>query len=131
MADDVLQQWLRVIDDDICAARACLSVTDPPVLPAAYHCQQAAEKIVKFLIAAQGGHPPKIHDIAALTKLLGEHPLADAVRPFAPFTVYGAAYRYPGFSLETEADEPTAAEVASWLAEINSVRTAMNQFLTP
>ncbi|HYG91016.1 MAG TPA: HEPN domain-containing protein [Azospirillum sp.] len=132
MVDDVLQQWIRVIDDDLGAVRACLSVKDPPVLPAAYHCQQAAEKIVKFLIAVRGDHPPKIHDIAALTKLLGEHPLADAVRSFSRFTVYGAAYRYPGAGfLESEADEPTAEDVASWLAEIEAVRAEIDRFLAP
>lgn len=129
MADDVLRQWLRVVDEDLRAIRGCLTGNDPAVLSAAYHCQQAAEKLVKFLIAAQGGHPPKIHDIAALTKLLGEHPLGSAVRSFARFTVYGAAYRYPGLSLEIEADEPTAADVASWLVEIEAVRTEVESFL--
>ena len=50
--------------------------------------------------------------------------------PLARFTPYAAVYRYPGETMDLS-DNPTAAEVASWLAEIEAVRAEVERFLTP
>lgn len=42
----------------------------PSLSGAAYHCQQAAEKLVKALLAQSAIVFPKSHDIAALVALL-------------------------------------------------------------
>jgi len=40
---------------------------DPPLIdPAAFHCQQAAEKMLKALLVAAGAAPPRSHDMELL-----------------------------------------------------------------
>ena len=41
------ERWLAIARDDTRVARLCLAVEDPAVRTAAYHCQQAAEKLAK------------------------------------------------------------------------------------
>ena len=43
-------RWLMIADQDIAAARICLEGNLPAI--AAYHCQQAIEKIAKGLLVA-------------------------------------------------------------------------------
>lgn len=127
-----IRAWLRTVDEDIRAIRACLGAYEPAIASAAYHCQQAAEKLVKTLIAATGDDPPKIHDIEALIERLPNgHPLEARLRPFMELSALLHATRYPGPSPFMEPDIPSPGEVASWLAEIESVRAAVERFLAP
>ncbi|WP_448189057.1 HEPN domain-containing protein [Azospirillum sp. sgz301742] len=123
--------WLKVVDDDLKAIRACLAAEPPVLLPAVYHCQQAAEKLVKTVLVSQGIDFPKTHDIDRLAQSVPETVSIRAMLvPMARFTPYAAVYRYPGESHDLS-DEPTASEVASWLAEIESVRAEVERFLAP
>lgn len=64
---------------------------------AAYHVQQAAEKLIKAVLVDAGVAPPKSHD---LTHLLGLHPgtpAPTAVQSAAAMTsAYAWLTRYPG-----------------------------------
>jgi HEPN domain-containing protein len=65
---------------------------------AAYHCQQAAEKLVKGLLVAASTPFRKTHDMDELADLAASsypewRDLLDGVRTL---TVWGFAYRYPG-----------------------------------
>lgn len=126
MDTDVLRAWLAVVDEDIRAAKGCMQPEFSALKSASYHCQQAAEKLVKALLAAQARHPPKTHRIGELCDLLGpDHPLIGLVRPFERFTVYNTAFRYPGFGfIEAEIIEPTGEDIADWLEEIEQARDA-------
>ncbi len=51
--DDIRREaarWLAVAADDRRIAEACLGLDPPALGGSAYHCQQAAEKIVKGLL---------------------------------------------------------------------------------
>jgi HEPN domain-containing protein len=90
---------------------------------AAYHCQQAAEKLVKAVLAHAGLAFPKTHDIGALVGLLPEgRPLKSKLRIFEKLTPYGVAYRYPA---EDEWEIPTAATIEAWRKEIETVRSML------
>jgi hypothetical protein len=55
---------------------------------AAYHCQQAAEKLVKAVLIYRGIEPAKSHDIDALVgRLPPADPIRSALEPLGRFTL--------------------------------------------
>jgi HEPN domain-containing protein len=79
--------WLAIAREDVRVARACLALDPPAFGMAAYHCQQAAEKLTKGLLAAAGVPFRKTHDLNELADLAAAHyPAAsqvlDVIRPF-------------------------------------------------
>jgi HEPN domain-containing protein len=96
--------FLRLARRDLDGAR--LLLPSAPML-AAYHLQQAAEKLAKAALAGAGGAPvPKIHDIGRLVALMPpDHPWLAALAALADLTAYAAAARYPaGDELEPDPD---------------------------
>lgn len=72
-----VQAWLAVVERDMKAIRNNLYGPEPEPQMAAYHCQQAVEKLAKTLFVAAGAMPPKSHDIDSLVaKLPSGHPMA-------------------------------------------------------
>jgi HEPN domain-containing protein len=65
--------WLAIAREDVRVARACLALDPPAFGMAAYHCQQAAEKLTKGLLAAAGVAVRKTHDLNALADLAAAH----------------------------------------------------------
>jgi hypothetical protein len=121
MADDAAGGWLAVVDDDIRQVVNNLHGPKPSLSGAAYHCQQAAEKLVKAVLSASAIPFPKSHDIAALVGLLpADHPLKSHLKVLEKLTPYGVAYRYPS---DEKWDIPSAATIETWLDEINSIRS--------
>jgi HEPN domain-containing protein len=86
--------FLHASAEDLAAARRLLP--DLP-RPAAYHLQQAAEKLAKATLAAAGTVPvPRSHDIGYLAGLLPpDHALAAALAAFADLTEFHIVSRYP------------------------------------
>ena len=62
-------QWFAKADEDICVAEMALGREPPLIDPAAFHCQQAGEKIIKGLLVAAAIKAPRIHDLEALATL--------------------------------------------------------------
>ncbi|WP_168220339.1 HEPN domain-containing protein [Azospirillum thermophilum] len=131
MAGEALLAWIRVADLDIKAIRNNLFGPDPTADIAAYHCQQAAEKLVKALLLAADIHPPKTHDIEALVdRLPNGHPLLPLIAPLGRFTEFVTSARYPGPDPFADVSSGLSiADVASWLAEIQGVRAEIVRFL--
>ncbi|WP_455171201.1 HEPN domain-containing protein [Azospirillum largimobile] len=129
MVDRVVAAWLAVVDEDIRAIRACL--VGSAVKSAAYHCQQAAEKLVKAVLVALGRHPPKQHNIVALLDdVPPDHPLRATLLPLERFTIFVAAFRYPSMDIfDSPPDEPDPDDVSRWLAEIEQARKTVSAFL--
>ena len=89
--------WLAKADDDIRVAGMTLAA-DPPMLdPAAFHCQQAVEKIIKALLIAAAVAAPRSHDIEMLAgKAAPFYPaLEQRMLSFARLTEWLTASRYP------------------------------------
>ena len=76
-AHELARRWLDTARADLMAARNCID--GPYYLPeiAAYHCQQASEKLVEAVLINRGIEPAKSHDIDAL---VGRLPPADSIR---------------------------------------------------
>lgn len=63
---------------------------------AAYHCQQAVEKLVKALLLRAGTEAGIEHRLDVLISRLGaEHPWLAVLRPFDKYTPFATTFRYP------------------------------------
>lgn len=96
------REWLVSAEEEIEVAAALLARDKPFVSSSAFHCQQAAEKLAKALIA-QSGHPvPRTHDVSRLAYLLQtEWPQAySLLQPLRGVTAWYITTRYPGAELD-------------------------------
>lgn len=126
---DVIGRWLKRADIDLKAIRNSLYGPEPSPESAAYHCQQAAEKIIKAGLITAGVHPPKQHDLRQLNALLPPgHPLARLFRPLEPLSAYITAFRYPD---EPNIPVPSLAEIEGWLGQIVNVKDAVARAARP
>ena len=103
-ADEALERrretacWLVIAGDDARVAHACLQMESPVIGVAAFHCQQAAEKILKGLLIIAGADFRMTHDLDRLATItLPYYPQSqDLVEVLRPLSSWGIAYRYPG-----------------------------------
>ena len=99
-------------------------LADPPLVDqAAFHCQQAAEKIIKGLLVAAAISAPRIHDIERLADLAA--PLYPALRPLMELmqtSAWNTATRYPDLGMSLGA---TAYDVTEILGHLRSFRQAV------
>jgi HEPN domain-containing protein len=95
---DRIARWLEIVDEDLLMASKGL---EPPLAigGAVYHCQQAAEKVLKTYLISSGQEFPRTHDLLALVQRCENidsdfrelRPIAEYLTPFASHT------RYPEF----------------------------------
>jgi HEPN domain-containing protein len=102
-------RWLARAQEDAVVAELALTRDPPLINPAAFHCQQAAEKILKALLVAAGAAPPRSHDMELLIEAAApQYPtLGKEMQAFARLTEWLSASRYPdlgGGLGETPAD---------------------------
>jgi HEPN domain-containing protein len=71
-----------------------------------FHCQQAAEKLLKALLSDMGVRFRKTHELGALIALIEEagRPLPDELRNLDALTPFGSVYRYEDFDSELHLD---------------------------
>jgi len=75
-----------------------------------FHCQQAAEKILKALLSDLGVRFGKTHDIGALMALAAEagQSLPDQFEDLDALTPFGAIYRYEDYDAPVSLDRTAA-----------------------
>jgi HEPN domain-containing protein len=66
--EDLAKGWIRKAESDLAEARRTID-SEGPYDTACFHCQQAAEKFLKAVLAWQGEKIPKTHDIEELILL--------------------------------------------------------------
>jgi len=77
-----------------------------------FHCQQAAEKILKALLSDVGVRFRKTHEIGALMDLLAQagHELPNQFENLDVLTPFGAIYRYEDYDTVVFLNRPAARE---------------------
>lgn len=92
-----VEDWLDVAEIDRRTAFACLAAIPPLTTAAAFHCQQAAEKLLKGFLVCADVTFGKTHDLRKLGQAVAAKfpDLAPSIGLMERWTVWNAAYRYP------------------------------------
>jgi HEPN domain-containing protein len=104
-----LPQWIEAdlrfakAAEDLRMAGLAMAAEPSLIEPAAYHCQQAAEKLFKGLLVAAAAVVPRTHDLERLASLLaGRYPeLTVDIENLAILSPWSVVTRYP--QLESDA----------------------------
>jgi HEPN domain-containing protein len=116
------RQWVAKAANDLLSADNNLKAEEVPFDVVCFHCQQAAEKLLKAYLVA-GGHPaPRTHDLLLLLEeVLAFDSTADALRDQLVLLMpYAVEIRYPDEWFEPSAEDArearqAAEEVSGWL----------------
>jgi HEPN domain-containing protein len=127
---NVVEEWLRRVERDIRTARLCCEADDPMPDQAAYHVQQAAEKLTKAALVAHEVRPRKGHMIEEFAKRLPRR-FSDRERFLAleRFTKFAWVHRYPEEAGAPPEPEPSTAEVQAWIAEVEALKADFARWL--
>jgi len=114
--------WLRRARDDLRGAEVDLAATPPLAGDAAFHCQQAAEKALKAVLAWQDVPFRKTHDLAEIGQQCArlDASLEPLCRRAERLTPFAWIFRYPG-----DVEDPSADEVREALALARAVYDAV------
>ncbi len=94
-----------------------------------FHCQQAAEELLKALLSELGVPFRKTHDLGSLMDLLADsgHPLPKEFENLDALTPFGALYRYEHFdmdiSLNREATGAMLQALRGWVERQLALRS--------
>ena len=114
--------WLLKAADDLRGAEIDLAAVSPLTGDAAFHCQQAAEKTLKALLAWHDVPFRKTHDLAEIGQQCTtlDASLEALCRRAERLTTFAWIFRYPG-----DLEDPPVEEVAEALALARDVHNAV------
>lgn len=119
------KEWLELAEMDFRAAEYLLDMRPVPMEIICYHCEQAAEKLLKGSLVSFHKEPPRTHDLVQLCKLCCE--LDDRFRQLInsciELTPYGVQVRYPA---HLELDE---TDMENALRECKNIYEGVQQIL--
>ena len=98
MADSSVHEWVQFAKMDYNTAKHLYQTMYPkPLEIICYHCQQAAEKLLKAIIINYGGTIEKTHDLGLLAERCAEFVgVSDEIYDLCDnLTPYGVKIRYP------------------------------------
>lgn len=123
---NTLPRRLDAAQADARVARMCLEMAPPQPGVAAYHFQQAAEKVLKGLLVLADVDFRKTHDLDALgASVVVAYPaLEPLVAPVRAWTGWGVAYQYPDAPNPPE-PQPSAEQMTAALAHIARLADAL------
>ena len=120
---EAVERWLAVADDDRKTVALCMTA-DPPLRSiAAFHCQQAVEKLLKGFLTLAAKRSRKTHSLSQLgAAAQASFPeLADLVAAIENWSSWVAVFRYPGDPVT----EPDDAELRRALNVIDRLTTSL------
>lgn len=103
---ELVRGWLIKARHDLDTARQISALPDGHLDAAIYHCQQAAEKVVKGFPTFHDHRLERSHDVERLVLLASgyEPGFAHWADTAITLTPYATAYRYPGAAAVLEPD---------------------------
>jgi len=131
MNTTVVQEWLSRVAEDLVMARKGCEGDDAVPGQAAYHIQQAAEKLTKAALVAHGRRPRKGHRIEEFTSRLPDaFPLKQRFRALERFFDFVWIWRYPEEPGQpAPPPEPTVAEARAWRDEVRALEADFRRWL--
>lgn len=102
-----VERWLRVAERDRKMVLACMA-SDPPLYDgAAFHCQQAVEKLLKGFLTLAGRRGGKTHSLEQLGTLAQANfpDIAELVAAAYGWSKWAWVYRYPEEDAPPQPDE--------------------------
>ena len=127
-AEEALR-WVEHADRDVLAAERAMSA--PPLKDiAAYHCQQAVEKLLKAALILAAVRPRKTHDVNLLADEVATvfPKLAPLAEPLRRCTLWAFVYRYPHPDDELE-PQPETFELQAILSQVAGFRAALREMI--
>jgi len=109
--EQVVRAWLEKASHDLESARL-LPTPQPPILDTAcFHCQQAAEKLIKALLIWHECEPPRTHSLEKLfdAALPLDGRLVEHRSPCERLSAYAVEIRYPDSAAEPTLEKAKAA----------------------
>jgi HEPN domain-containing protein len=127
----VVASWLRKVERDLKMAHLACQPSDPMADQAAYHVQQAAEKLAEAALIAHEIRPRKGHVIkASAAQLPVEFVHRARFLQLDRFSDYVWAHRYPEEDLSRPPPpEPSLTEAQAWIAEIEALKADFERWL--
>jgi HEPN domain-containing protein/predicted nucleotidyltransferase len=130
MSAKVVGEWLEKVRRDLVIARKACEGDDAVPDQAAYHVQQAAEKLTKAALVALQKRPRKGHEIGEFAKRLpATFALRERFLALERFTKFVWVYRYPGEEGAPSEPEPSVAEAWAWIAELETLKSDFERWL--
>ncbi|RME50194.1 MAG: HEPN domain-containing protein [Caldilineae bacterium] len=121
---ELARQWLAKAQNDLLNADNNLAAEQIPYDTVCFHCQQAAEKLLKAALIASGQQPPRTHDLMVLLETIRPgYPEVEHLRnPLAILMPYAIEIRYPDDWFMPSSDDAReardmAAQVLDWLRQ--------------
>lgn len=127
MSADKAEAWIRKAEGDLLSADNNLASTKIPFDVVCYHCQQAAEKLLKALLVHLGTQPTRTHDLLALLEEVRRYSTTivpdDVENSSVILNPYAVEVRYPDDesnpTLEDSKEARQAAErVGKWVRRL-------------
>ena len=117
---NAVERWLRVAERDRRSVLACLAADPPLHDTAAFHCQQAVEKLLKGFLTLAGKRGGKTHSLEQLgSQAQASFPeIADLVAAARGWSDWVHVFRYPE---EDAPPEPDEAEIRAALDVIEDL----------
>ena len=119
---ETARQWLAKAKNDLLNADNNLRAEQIPFDTVCFHCQQAAEKLLKAYLVAKGQPYPPTHDLfLILERILPIQPDAERLRDSLAILVpYAVEIRYPDIghmpsNQDAKEARDAAEEVMMWL----------------
>jgi len=117
--NETVSEWVVKAEGDYRVAVRELAVTDQPSFDAVcFHAQQCIEKLLKAALIQQGVVPPRVHDLAELSRLLAaaRSDWGWSLPELRRLSQSAVDARYPG-SLATQAEAEAAVAICTRLRE--------------
>jgi uncharacterized protein len=117
---EAAERWLAKAEADRRVATSCMAMVPPEPGSAAFHCQQAVEKLLKGFLVLAGKRSRKTHSLADLGALAQPQfpEIADLVAAAAGWSSWASDFRYPS---ENPPREPDDEELRRALAVIDAL----------
>jgi predicted nucleotidyltransferase/HEPN domain-containing protein len=124
---EIVNEWLDEVHRDLFGARSCARGEWAVPDRAAFHVQQAAEKLSKAALVAHRIRPERTHDIGEAVEQLPEcFALKGRFLALDRFTDYAVVFRYPGAPRPVI---PSSAEIETWIEEIEVLKADFELWL--